>query len=108
VSVSSGHFLSVAFQVKDTGNAATGEVTATITLPSGATLSSSNHHGGWSCQSNSGVVTCQHAAIGAGVQASGSIRITAGQTACGQPVQLAVSSGDASASAQSDGIQCDE
>ena len=69
VSLSGGrHFQSLSFQVNDTGNAATGQLTATITLPSGAFFGGSGRQedDGWSCQPVSGGASCQHAALAAG------------------------------------------
>jgi DNA-directed RNA polymerase specialized sigma24 family protein len=108
VSVSGGrHFLSASFQVNDTGDAASGPLTATITLPSGAMFGGSPRQGsGWSCQPASGGASCQHAPLAAGAQAPGLIFIFASSQSCGQPVQLAVASGGLSASAESAGIQC--
>jgi len=108
------------FEVTDTGSAATGQVTATITLPAGASMMAGDGGGGdgghgaldwgshWNCQPTSTGATCQHAGIGAGAQAGGAIFFTlSGTSACGQPVQIEVASGSASASAQSaDGIAC--
>jgi DNA-directed RNA polymerase specialized sigma24 family protein len=101
----------VTFQVSDSGTGATGGLAATITLPAGSWLIwvVHGHHGGggWSCQPTSTGATCQHGAISAGAQASGTILIGASGSACGQPVQLSAASGAASASAQSaQDIQC--
>jgi DNA-directed RNA polymerase specialized sigma24 family protein len=101
----------VSFQVNDVGTAATGTVTATITLPSGSWFIAviHTHQGadGWSCQPDSTGATCQHSAISAGAQATGTMLIGAGGSACGQPVQLSASSGSAATSAQSaQDIQC--
>jgi DNA-directed RNA polymerase specialized sigma24 family protein len=109
VSLSGGrHFQALSFQVNDTGNAATGQLTATITLPSGAFFGGSGHHedDGWSCQPASGGASCQHAALAAGAQAPGVIFIFASSQACGQPVQLSAVSGSLSTSAESGDIQC--
>lgn len=109
VSLSGGrHFQSLSFQVNDTGNAATGQLTATITLPSGAFFGGSGRqdNDGWSCQPASGGASCQHAALAAGAQAPGMIFIFASSQACGQPVQLTAVSGSLSASAESGDIQC--
>jgi hypothetical protein len=100
------------FQVTDTGSASTGTLTATITLPSGSSLANfggGGHRGhGWTCQATSSGATCQHSGISAGAQTSGFILIqVSGSSACGQPVQVTVSSGSASASASQD-IQCSQ
>jgi DNA-directed RNA polymerase specialized sigma24 family protein len=110
VSLSGGHhFQSLSFQVNDTGNAATGQLTATITLPSDAFFGGSGRQqndNGWSCQPTSSGASCQHAALAAGAQAPGTIFIFVGSQACGQPVQLAAASGSLTASAESGDIQC--
>jgi hypothetical protein len=114
-----GNFGQVDFQVQDTGSASTGELTATITLPAGASMLTGGHDGGfgafdggfgWSCQPTTTGATCQHAGVGAGAQTSGTIYITiSGTSACGQPVQLQAASGSVSASAQSPGgIPCNQ
>jgi RNA polymerase sigma factor (sigma-70 family) len=98
------------FQVTDTGSGGTGELTASITLPSGSWLIGSGQQGwqGWSCQADSTGASCQHGPIAAGSQAPGVIVIgISGSAACGQPVGITVSGGTtAPASAQSGGIQC--
>ncbi len=114
-----GNLAQVAFQVSDTGSAATGALTVTITLPAGSSMidgGRGHHHAasdpgdGWSCQPDSTGATCQHAGIQAGSQAQGTIFImVSGTSACGQPVQLSATDGSASASAQSpEGIPCDQ
>ncbi len=111
VSVQATGLNEVTFQVGDSGTAATGSLTATITLPAGSRMIgvAHAHHGsdGWSCQPTSTGATCQHGAISAGSETSGTILIGASGSACGQPVQLSAASGAASASAQSaQDIQC--
>lgn len=105
-----GSGANVGFKVTDSGNTASGTVTATISLPSGTTLSSHGHHGdhgGWTCEQTSSEVTCQHGPISPGATASDGFQLQlSGSDYCGQPVQLTVSSGSVSASATSDGIQC--
>ncbi len=100
-----GNVAQVSFQVTDTGRASTGTLTATISLPSGSSLASfGGGHGGsqWSCQATSSGATCQHAAISAGEQVQGGILVQLnGSAACGQPVEVTVTSGSASASAES-------
>lgn len=112
----------VAFQVNDTGSAATGTVTVSITLPAGASMTNGRgggdavltpfvgaeaaltpfDSGGWNCQPTSTGATCTHGGIAAGNQAWGEIFFTVSAgTACGQPVDLTAASGSASASAQS-------
>jgi DNA-directed RNA polymerase specialized sigma24 family protein len=105
------HLNEVAFQVSDSGTAATGSLTATITLPAGSWLLGLVHGhggaGGWSCQPTSTGASCQHGAISAGAEASGTILIGAAGSACGQSAQLSAASGTASATAQSaQDIQC--
>jgi DNA-directed RNA polymerase specialized sigma24 family protein len=97
-------FVQLNFQVGNTGNAATGAVTATVTLPAGSWLIGAfgqRHGGGWTCQQESGGASCQHDPISAGTQAPGTLFIWAGGSACGQPVRISATSGTASASAQS-------
>jgi DNA-directed RNA polymerase specialized sigma24 family protein len=102
-------FLPVSFQVGNTGNAATGQVSATFAIPSGAMFVGMSRHGdngGWTCQAASGGASCQHAAISAGSQATGTIFIVADRSACGQPVQFSAASGSATVSAESQDIPC--
>jgi hypothetical protein len=103
----------VTFSVTDTGNAATGELTAVITLPSGSSLAGDgyrhhHHDDGWTCQPTASGASCQHGADSAGQSAQGAILVwVSGPAACGQAVQLTATSGSASASAQSpEVIQC--
>lgn len=103
----------VTFQVDDTGSAATGQITATITLPAGASMGGGGDGGdakfrsfdwnsGWNCQPTSTGGVCTHAGLAAGGQAQGAIYFTlSGTSVCGQPVDLTAASGSASTSAQS-------
>jgi len=106
----------VTFQVQDTGSAATGQVTVSIALPAGASMTGSGGGGhgggdavltpfdgnGWNCQATSTGATCTHAGLSAGSQARGDIFFTvSGSSTCGQPVDLTAASGSASASAHS-------
>ena len=108
----------VSFQVNDTGSAASGQVTVTIALPSGASMSSGGGGGGgggdavlgqadgnsgWNCQPTSTGATCTHSGLAAGGHSWGAIFFTVNGTTsmCGQPVNLTATSGSASASAQS-------
>lgn len=113
------HSAKIGFQINDTGSAATGEVTVSIALPAGTWLSGQDNghghdslvngdRGGWSCQATSAGASCQHAAISAGGRAQGMIFIgISGSAACGQSMWLTVTSGSASASAQSpQGLRC--
>jgi hypothetical protein len=105
----------VSFQVADKGTAATGQLSVTITLPAGASMTGGPGgggggdaqvspfyaNGGWSCQPTSTGATCTHAGVAAGSQAVGAIYFTVSSgTACGQPVELTAASGSASAKAQ--------
>ncbi len=104
----------VAFSVTDTGSAATGELTAVITLPSGSSLAGDgfrhhhHHDDSWTCQPTASGASCQHAAESAGQSAQGTIQVqVTGPAACGQAVQLTATTGSASTSAQSpEVIQC--
>jgi DNA-directed RNA polymerase specialized sigma24 family protein len=88
----------VAFDVTNTGNAATGVVDVTLT---GAPLSSVVS-GGWTCQATDSGATCQDSAIPAGSQAQETLILrTFTETPCGEPVDLTAVSGEAQASAQS-------
>jgi DNA-directed RNA polymerase specialized sigma24 family protein len=130
---SDGHWRGgqVVFQVSDTGSAATGPLTVSISLPAGTWLvggrdgrGGGHRHGGgpwhgfggsqadggpgagtlagWSCRPTSTGAGCQHPAIQAGGQSQGVIFIGIdGSPACGQSVGLTVTSGSAAASAQS-------
>jgi RNA polymerase sigma factor (sigma-70 family) len=115
INVFGGHHqhAQVFFTVTDTGSKGTGQLTASITLPAGSSLPTGQGGagwGGWSCQPDSNGATCQHGPIAAGQQTQDGIFITInGQNspACGQPVEIAVSSDSVSASAQSpQDIQC--
>jgi DNA-directed RNA polymerase specialized sigma24 family protein len=115
-----GNSAQVGFVVNDTGNSASGTVTATISLPSGAALggnaitfvaqANDRHNHGWNCQPTSTGASCQHDPISAGNGAQGSILVQlSGSAACGQAVELTVTSDSASVSAQSpDVFQCGE
>jgi hypothetical protein len=110
----------VFFTVNDPGSGPTGQITVTITLPAGASMSGggggfgdevmspSDGNSGWMCQATSTGAACQHAGLSAGGQTWGGITYTlSGSTACGQPVELTATSGSLSASAQSsDQISC--
>ncbi len=102
---------SILFEVTDTGTASTGELTASITLPSGTSLFGRGSYGpsGWTCQPTATGASCRHGPVSPGQSAQGALYISVyGRQACGQPVELAVSSGTLSASAQSgQDIQCD-
>jgi DNA-directed RNA polymerase specialized sigma24 family protein len=100
------------FSVTNTGNAATGALTATISLPSGSSMGGGGHghgHGNdWTCSATSSGATCTASALSAGHNSNGGIWIQlSGSGACGQSVSLSVKAGSASTSAQSpETIQC--
>lgn len=112
----------VTFAVADTGSAATGDLTVSVALPPGSALISGGLHGqdngparggfggfgGWNCQPASGGAACQHGPVPAGTQTQDALFIVIeSSTACGQPVGLTVTSGSATASAQSpEVLQC--
>lgn len=101
----------VVFQVTDTGSGATGALTAAITLPAGTSMgpgwpggqaNMDQRMGGWTCQATSSGATCSHSPLSPGQGSYGAIHVQqTSSSACGQPVLLTVTSGSASASAQS-------
>jgi DNA-directed RNA polymerase specialized sigma24 family protein len=106
-------YAQVSFVVTDTGTAAAGELTASITLPAGSSMLGGHRGrgregGGWACQPTSAGASCQHDPVSAGASAHGTIAVQlSGSAACGQPVQLTATSGAVSTSAQSpEDIQC--
>jgi DNA-directed RNA polymerase specialized sigma24 family protein len=122
-----GDVAGVAFGVADSGPAATETLTASISLPAGTALVTSQQGpsssspdatsrnaetadvNGWSCQAVGGGAACVHGAISATAQAGGMIAIqVTGSAACGQHVTVTVTGGTSPATAQSAGtIQCD-
>jgi hypothetical protein len=89
--------------VTDTGGAATGDLTASLTFPPGTLLSgvSTDDSNGWTCQPTATGTSCQHSGLAAGGQAQGAISLSAlGSATCSQPVRLTVVSGGATAVAQ--------
>ncbi|HEU5416306.1 MAG TPA: hypothetical protein VFV41_01360, partial [Streptosporangiaceae bacterium] len=108
----------VAFSIADAGPAATDHLSAYVALPPGATMVTGGHWGhrghwggdrsGWSCSARTGGVSCTHAAIAASGRTGEIIAVqVTGSRACGQPVQVSVTGGALTASAQSaQTIQC--
>jgi hypothetical protein len=98
----------VTFAVTDTGNAATGELTASLTLPGGSYVDQvQGETGGWTCQPSRAGASCQHNAIAAGSQTPQSaIGISTENGGCHQVVEMTAVSGNASASATSGQIPC--
>jgi DNA-directed RNA polymerase specialized sigma24 family protein len=102
----------VAFSIADAGPAATARLSAYVSLPPGAALVTGGHWGsdrsGWNCSARSAGASCAHPAIAASDHVSGFITVqVTGSQACGQPVQVSVTGGASTASAQSAGtIQC--
>jgi RNA polymerase sigma factor (sigma-70 family) len=126
-----GHARPLEFGVANTGSAATETVTVSISLPAGSsvfagqpggggggsggwggsqrggsadsTSSTAFSPGGWDCQPTASGASCTHAAIAAGQQADGFLIVTVSDSAaCGQPIQLTVTSGPAFAQAAED------
>jgi hypothetical protein len=88
--------------VSDPGSAATGQVTANITLPSGITLLGLVGSSSWSCSPTSGGQTCSHGAIGTGAASSLSFNIlVANLSGCGHSVVATAVSGSLSATGAS-------
>lgn len=102
----------VTWAVTNTGKAATDALTVSLSFPSGASLQGSGafqaDNEGWNCQPTAAGASCQRGALAAGSQAQGAMVISVdGPEACGQPVDMTASGGNASASAQSpEGINC--
>jgi hypothetical protein len=98
----------VTFAVKDTGSAATGEVTVSLVLPPDSYQGQvQGETGGWTCQPSTAGATCQHSAIAAGSQTPQSvIAISTENQGCHQVVEMTAVSGNASASAKSGQIPC--
>jgi DNA-directed RNA polymerase specialized sigma24 family protein len=102
----------VAFSIADAGPQATAQLSAYVSLPPDATLVTGGHwggdRGGWNCSARPGGVSCAHAPISAAGRTGGLLTVqVTGSRACGQPVQVSVSGGASTASAQSAGtIQC--
>jgi RNA polymerase sigma factor (sigma-70 family) len=106
---SSRHFSEVVFQATDTGTAATGQISASISLPAGShTRAIGQWSRDWGCHPSASGATCQHSPLASGGKAQGVGYITiTGNAACGQPVAITLSSGSATASARSPQvIQC--
>jgi RNA polymerase sigma factor (sigma-70 family) len=107
-------FNQVVFVVADTGSAAAGEVTVSLSLPPGSLLPGIRialwpaENSGWTCQLTAAGASCQHGTIPAGGQAQGVIYMSVtGLATCGQPAQITAASGQASISAQSpEPIRC--
>ncbi len=113
------------FTVANTGTAATGTVTVSISLPAGSSVISAQpsgtgggstgqgggHHGGWDsqnpaafggweCQPTASGATCTHTAIGAGQRAYGGLAVSISSSGtCGQPVRLTATTGTSVATA---------
>ena len=98
----------VTVRVSDPGTAATGRVTANITLPPGITLLGLVGSSSWSCSPTSAGQTCSHGAIGAGAASSLSFNIlVVNLTGCGDSVVASAVSGNLSATGTSPTtVQC--
>jgi DNA-directed RNA polymerase specialized sigma24 family protein len=97
------------FRVADTAGSGTGELSASISLPSGAWLISDGQNGwqGWACHPDGRGAMCEHGPLPVGGQARGLVVIAVGGgAACGRSVRIAVRSGAGSASARSADIPC--
>jgi RNA polymerase sigma factor (sigma-70 family) len=98
----------VTVNVSDPGSAATGPVTANITLPSGITLLGLTGSSSWSCSATGSGQSCTHGALGAGVATSLSFNVlVVNLTGCGNSVLATATSGSLSASGgSSTKVQC--
>jgi DNA-directed RNA polymerase specialized sigma24 family protein len=127
-----GHATLLEFQIANAGSAPTETVTVSISLPAGSSVfdwqpggsgdggwggqggsrrsasadgtdSTAFSPGGWDCQPTASGATCSHAAIAAGQQTEGFVLVTVSDSAaCGQAIQLTVTSGPAFAQATQD------
>lgn len=98
----------VTVNVSDPGTAATGPVTADITLPSGITLLGLASSASWSCSATSAGQTCSHGTLGVGATSSLSFNVlVANLTGCGESVVATAVSGSLSATGASPTtVQC--
>ncbi len=94
--------------VSDTGNAGTGPLTATLTLPAGTLMLGLSGSSTWSCTNNASGGTCSHGAISAGTAANFSFQmLVISLSGCGTSVLANVVSGDVSGSGSSpQQVQC--
>ncbi len=110
-----GNIAGVAFGVTNGGPASSRKLAAWIALPAGARLATEHHHGhspawghgglsGWTCTATSHGAVCTHPALAASGRAGWFLTIeVTSSAACGKPVSMTVTGGEAPASAQSSG-----
>jgi DNA-directed RNA polymerase specialized sigma24 family protein len=114
-----GNANEIMWTITNTGSAATGELTVSLTLPSGASLQSDNSAQelcdqtatGAGCEATASGATCQFSGISPGGQTQDTVVVLFpnGGADCGLPVELTASSGSVSASAQvPGGINCND
>jgi hypothetical protein len=86
------------FQVSDTGSAATGSLTASVTFPGDVeVVPDGPTTDGWNCEpTGSNGATCTHSPLSPGESSTGTVEYT---DTCGQ-FSVAVTSGSVSASAE--------
>ena len=106
--LSLGVTVRVTVNVSDPGSAATGPVTATITLPTGVSLLGLVGSSSWSCSATGAGQICSHGPLGAGASSSLSFNVlVASLTGCGNPVVATAVSGSLSATgASATKVQC--
>jgi RNA polymerase sigma factor (sigma-70 family) len=93
----------VSVGVSDPGNAATGGLTANISLPAGVSLLGLSNASGWSCSG----LNCTHPAISAGATANLSFNVlVVTLSGCGNSVLATATSGPLSASGSSAEVKC--
>ncbi|MGH3274295.1 MAG: RNA polymerase sigma factor [Streptosporangiaceae bacterium] len=83
----------VNFVVSDTGSAATGTLTATLSLPGGADLLRAGQAGAWNCLTAGGAVVCTRVPLAAGDMTNDFFTVGLTRSACGQAVEMTVTSG---------------
>lgn len=98
----------VTVDVSDTGNAGTGPLTATLTLPAGTLMLGLSGSSTWSCTNDATGGTCSHGAISAGAAANFSFQmLVISVSGCGSSVLANVVSGAVSGSGSSpQQVQC--
>jgi DNA-directed RNA polymerase specialized sigma24 family protein len=93
-------YASVTFSVTNTGHAATGDLTARLSLPDGVDVARTGQVGGWTCTMSTSSVSCSTGPLPARAATIDFLTVIIGSpAACGRPVGLTVTGVGAPASA---------